>query len=429
MRYFSKMEEIEETEESFVNKISDEDLYDIQTSIGEMAEDYIKEFGYKMMKVDFTEEMTEEIAHILFQSFLDSNTCTEEDYEDIANLVEDNIHLLYDYRGIPERSLSTAPETSESPIHICLIEQIQAFQSVKQPAQRTQEWYDDRHSIITASNIWKVFASDAQYNSFVYEKCQLTVAGSNTNGSVNTSSSLHWGVKYEPLTVMLYESRNQTRVGVFGCIKHPVHNFIGASPDGINVDETSALYGRMIEIKNIVNREITGIPAEAYWVQMQIQMEVCNLDGCDFVETRFKEYETEEAFFQDETNQRGVILHFVMNDGTATQPIYYYMPLTYNLEKEEIDRWILETRNQSRLKGEVLFQTIYWYLDEYSCVYVPRNRVWFESALPKLKEVWATIQTERESGFEHRAPKKRVVDETSAKSVCLIKLDSTEFDT
>jgi putative phage-type endonuclease len=373
--------------------------------------------------------MTEEITHILFQSFLDSNTCTEEDYEDIANLVEDNIRLLYDYRGIPERSLSTAPETSESVTNICLIEQIQALQSVKQPAQRTQEWYDDRHSIITASNIWKVFASDAQYNSFIYEKCQLTVAGSNTNGSVNTTSSLHWGVKYEPLTVMLYESRNQTRVGAFGCIKHPVHGFIGASPDGINVDETSALYGRMIEIKNIVNREITGIPAEAYWVQMQIQMEVCNLDGCDFVETRFKEYETEEAFFQDETNQRGVILHFVMNDGTATQPIYYYMPLTYNLEKEEIERWIMETRNQSRLKGEVLFQTIYWYLDEYSCVYVPRNRVWFESALPKLKEVWATIQTERETGFEHRAPKKRVIDETPAKSVCLIKLDSTEFDT
>ena len=29
---------------------------------------------------------------------------------------------------------------------------------------------------------------------------------------------------------------------------------------GINVDKKSPLFGRMLEIKNIVNREITGIP-------------------------------------------------------------------------------------------------------------------------------------------------------------------------
>lgn len=415
-------------ENAFIDNLTPENLYDIETTIGEMAEDYIKEFGYKMLKPDFMEEMTEEIAHIMFQSFLDSNTCNDEDYEEIAILVEENIQLLYDYLGIPERSI--AAYESLGPIDIHLYDKIRDLQAVKQPAQRTQEWYDDRHSIITASNIWKVFASDAQYNSFIYDKCQPTVASSSAcgGGYVNTSSSLHWGVKYEPLTVMLYEYRNKTRVGAFGCIKHPVHTFIGASPDGINVDETSALYGRMIEIKNIVNREITGIPAEAYWVQMQIQMEVCDLDGCDFVETRFKEYDTEEAFFQDEMNQRGVILHFIMNDGTTTNPIYYYMPLTLELEKDKIQDWIAQMRIESRLKGEVLFQTLYWYLDEFSCVYVPRNRVWFESALPKLIDAWATIQRERETGFEHRAPKKRIVDESPSKSVCLIKLDSSDFD-
>ena len=56
----------------------------------------------------------------------------------------------------------------------------------------------------------------------------------------------------------------------------------------------------MLEIKNIVNREITGIPKKEYWVQMQLQMEVCNLPECDFLETRFKEYEDERgAFLKD----------------------------------------------------------------------------------------------------------------------------------
>jgi hypothetical protein len=45
----------------------------------------------------------------------------------------------------------------------------------------------------------------------------------------------------------------------------------------------------MLEIKNIVNRDITGEPLHHYWIQMQVQMEVCDLDVCDFLETRFKE--------------------------------------------------------------------------------------------------------------------------------------------
>ena len=50
----------------------------------------------------------------------------------------------------------------------------------------------------------------------------------------------------------------------------------------------------MLEIKNIVNREITGIPKNEYWIQTQIQMETCDLSFCDFVETRIKEFSNEE---------------------------------------------------------------------------------------------------------------------------------------
>ena len=57
----------------------------------------------------------------------------------------------------------------------------------------------------------------------------------------------------------------------------------------------------MLEIKNPTSREITGIPKEDYWIQMQLQMETCNLNECDFLETVFKEYETEEEFMADGT--------------------------------------------------------------------------------------------------------------------------------
>ena len=81
---------------------------------------------------------------------------------------------------------------------------------------------------------------------------------------------------------MYYEKVYNTRLYEMGCMKHPTLAFLGASPDGINCLENHPLYGRMLEIKNPVSREITGVPKDEYWVQMQLQMEVANLDRCDF---------------------------------------------------------------------------------------------------------------------------------------------------
>ena len=37
----------------------------------------------------------------------------------------------------------------------------------------------------------------------------------------------------------------------------------------------------------------------------------------------------------------------------------------------------------------------------------PRNKEWFKAVLPEFKKVWDTILKERESGYEHRKPRKR----------------------
>jgi hypothetical protein len=49
----------------------------------------------------------------------------------------------------------------------------------------------------------------------------------------------------------------------------------------------------MLEIKNVVSREITGIPKPEYYVQMQLQMEVCDLEECDFLETKLISHSVE----------------------------------------------------------------------------------------------------------------------------------------
>jgi hypothetical protein len=150
-------------------------------------------------------------------------------------------------------------------------------------------------------------------------------------------------------------------------------------------------------------------------------MEVCDLDECDFVETRFKEYDSKEDYDADGTvtqgytasgNEKGVILWFqtapkLTQQGDILSPtqIYEYAPI--GATPYEYDKWEVEMFAKHERLGSIWVRTIYWYLDQYSCVLVRRNRLWFEEAVPVLEQLWETIEEERSSGFEHRAPSKR----------------------
>ena len=207
---------------------------------------------------------------------------------------------------------------------------------------------------------------------------------------------------------MFYEYLYNTKVEDFGCIQHEYYKFLGASPDGINIDENSDKYGKMLEIKNIVNREINGIPKKEYWVQMQLQMEVCDLEECDFLETKFIEYSDSESYYSDTltpTDKKGTIIHFLTPDG---KPYYVYKPLTLT-NNEDIIVW--EEKNielyQSDKYNYVFIKYIYWKLEILSCVLVLRNKTWFENNIKSIAQVWKIIENERVTGYEHRAPKKR----------------------
>ena len=46
-------------------------------------------------------------------------------------------------------------------------------------------------------------------------------------------------------------------------------------------------------------------------------------------------------------------------------------------------------------------------MDEYSCIYVPRNKVWFQALSPKIQDTWNIIQKDRIHGSYHRRPNQR----------------------
>ena len=122
------------------------------------------------------------------------------------------------------------------------------MKNIKQPDQRTDEWYLFRNSTLTASNIYKIFGSEYSQNQLIIEKCEPIDINKFKNTNLN--SPMHWGQKYEPVSILYYEYINNTKVDEFGCIPHKKYSFLAASPDGIVCDENSNIYGRMLEIKN-----------------------------------------------------------------------------------------------------------------------------------------------------------------------------------
>jgi len=400
-----------------------------------LMDEYISCNPHVISEPDFHDILLEEIKEIFYiqiEHYMESVIWINSDdiVDDMDELLEDAFQIFITV-FYPDRCCNDSIDNSKyQPLEIkyddaelAMIEKkIQALRDIPQPVQRTDAWYQFRWNLITASNAWKAFESQPAINQLIYEKCQpLKVVNDEEEDikMVNTNTPLHWGQKYEPLTVMMYEHDFKTKVEDFGCIQHPKYKFIGASPDGIIVNKESERYGRMLEIKNVVSRDINGIPKKEYWIQMQLQMEVCDLDECDFLETKFTEYPDEQSFMNDtkindlkqelcislDNKTKGIILYFHTKEG---KPFYKYKPLDITSE-QDIKLWE-ETeleKYESAPYNYTFFKFIYWKLEKLSCVLVLRNKEWFKNNVDQLEKVWKIIEEERVSGYEHRAPAKK----------------------
>jgi len=423
------------TADEDVKFFNEEDALDLYNTCLYLMEEFIKKNPKLITDPDFEDIFEDNIEELMFAQFEDDiffNSDAEDELDDI--ILEATNDFFNDF--MPIRSYEDA-RILVKPDYDYIGEQLIVLRGKPQPAQRTPEWYHFRHNLITASNAHKAFDSQATKNQLIYEKCQPlnnSISNSSLDSDlveevkmVNINSPLHWGQKYEPLSVKIYEHTYKTGVEDFGCIQDEDYAFLGASPDGINTDIESPRYGRMLEIKNIVNREIDGIPKKEYWIQMQLQMKVCDLDECDFLETRFTEYADQEAYNLDinpneiyenydgkrfvnaclsnDLKHKGIIIYFHTKEG---KPYYLYKPLDM-IEPSLILKWEEDMLDfyQSDKYNYTYIKFIYWKLDEISCVLVPRNRQWFEDNIWELEELWNTVLVERVSGFEHRAPNRK----------------------
>jgi putative phage-type endonuclease len=422
----SELEDLSDSIESLIFEdeptiFTDEYAVDFVEAALQLMGEYVELHPQSIFDPDFHDTLLEETKELLYIQMEDHiNADNGYDIEDDMDDILDDALTIFLSTFYPDklRAINTDEE-------ICDIEQkIQRLRDTPQPVQRTPEWYQFRWNLITASNAWKAFETQSSINQLIYEKCQPLKSADDDQEEevkmINVNSPMHWGQKYEPLTVMVYEHNYNTTVEDFGCIQHPVYSFVGASPDGIVVNHDSDRFGRMLEIKNVVSREINGIPKKEYWTQMQLQMEVCGLDECDFLETKFTEYPDEASFQADtrvndcgepefmisaDNKTKGIILYFNTKEGA---PFYSYKPLDI-VSPDDIHKWE-ETelgKYESPQYNYTFLKFIYWKLEVLSCVLVSRDRNWFKNNIQQLEKVWKIIEEERVTGYAHRAPNKK----------------------
>ena len=140
--------------------------------------------------------------------------------------------------------------------------------------QRTPEWHALRGTMLTASDLATAIG-DKPYETpddLVVKKC-----GHNKwNGNAATAH----GTLLEPVARDLYDDRHNQKSHEIGLVQHPVHKWLGGSPDGVTES------GRLIEIKCPLSRKITPAVPKYYLPQIQLLLEVLNLEACDFIQYR-----------------------------------------------------------------------------------------------------------------------------------------------
>ena len=421
--------ESDNSTESSVEPLFQEDPGDIEEQILEEIDEIVLRNPLRLSKPRIEKELIAEVSTVLFDEWFTCGLCEPESLPEIKDLVAKMVDLYFDTQ-VPRRQGGSAAELT--PLRKATIaKKLRILDAVETPPQKTQEWYEARYNMITASNLYKALGTEAQQNQLIVEKCQdfdQFKSDCSRHGNLSSDNPMAHGTKYEAISAMIYEKKNQTRLGEYGCMVHPEWPFLGASPDGINVDQDAATYGRMVEIKNIVNREIDGIPLEHYWVQMQTQMEVCDLDECDFVETRIKEFSGKEAYDESENPWKGVVLTFNQRIPIGSIPTEklsgFYAHWIQDLDgNQSAEEWIQSKKTEHREKY-VLSKTDYWGLDQYSCVLVLRNRMWFDAAIKRVEALWRIVELERVQGCEHRMAKKRQpkTQKTDATELVVVKL-------
>lgn len=242
--------------------------------------------------------------------------------------------------------------------------------------QRTDAWLNQRGTMITASEVSKVWTSPASRLELLTKKLEPPVRAEGSN----PIAALIWGTRFEHVAKKIYEDKTGCDIIDVGCCRHPVHSFLGASPDGLIVpryaDSDPLRYGRLVEFKCPMSR-VRKEEIPIYYVdQMQMQMECTGIDECEYVEFRFKQVNF--TAWDESPLKKGA---FAVDEKEKVE---------YKPDNIDLHDW------QCSLGGDQ--QYIYWVLSDIKEDFVPKDPNWLSDHLSELREFWNDVERHRAAG-------------------------------
>jgi len=303
-------------------------------------------------------------------------------------------------------------------IHVMRKKRVAEIKKIPQHEQKTPPWYAQRNECLTATAIAIALDEDPyKYPAeLLLEKC-------GKGEPFIENEYVHHGKKHEHNGTLFYSFRNNITVSEYGLIQHSKYSFIGASPDGIcdqscyNGTGISKLVGRLLEIKFPKTRKIQtegdldgDICPHQYYVQVQTQLFVTELDECDFLQGDMEEYESWNDFVADthpsipglskKTNlEKGCLIQLLPKKmiGRSDDLMclynskYIYQPKLH-MTSEEIEKWIatevIKFPSNALAKENMIDKIIYWRFARVTCHTIKKDANFFKTILPTLRQFW-----------------------------------------
>lgn len=343
----------------------------------------------------------EEISEDVWDSFtaaiepiLEAFDEEEEERDRMAEALTDTARAWFKtHHELVIDSLTTVP-----------VETVSALCNKPQTAQHSADWYNQRRNRLTASEFAQIL--DGRRGSLLKQKLasdkgdrvgfNAPIGICQPDGEMNATT---WGHRFESITRRIYEleiAGTNTVNDTLGRFTHPTVPWLSASPDGLVT--TGPLRGRLVEIKSPKTRQPGEFVPDEYYVQMQIQMEVCDLDAVDFVEAQFAQRPADNmsdadaiacaaAAWKGRIEVRGYL------DDSSTWRYHYTEPV------EDLEDAIFTTADE----GSPLLESSIWWLvkNGWHPRTVLRHAGWWQTiGWPNAQLFWAEVCSLRDQQTE-----------------------------
>jgi hypothetical protein len=236
--------------------------------------------------------------------------------------------------------------------------------------QHTKKWHAIKKKFFGANDVASIL------NCGFNDQCDVIkrkISGEEQVFTPESIERMHKGTLCESIVRDLCSARIGKKIIDTGLKFHRKWSFITASPDGMTTNLNGEKMLTEFKVRSVLSNELKF----KYWIQMQVQMEVWDINSCIYCENKIHYYSNESEMLLDKTALPGEI-------GS---------------------------------RGEILDDgvKVFWKLEDYNQFIVDRDRSWFNNIFPRIEKIWNIIEVGRsKKQVSTRSNRKRRHSETEA---------------